>query len=515
MDATESQGAPAIGTPQTVSAISAEAPSPPSGTSQAFHRQLDPVAIKRSMFFTIMGSTIGMVMFGVVQGTVINFFLEDLSLKDRIPWFTGLLWLSGVGSVVGSWIQERWGHRRALMIVCCGSARLTWLFMGLLPFIWPEKVPNGGLFVWMSVCTVFFYFIHSIGANAWLAWMSDLVPPEHQSRFWSLRQVGTFTSNSAARLGFGWYLEQHRDMRGYAIIFGIASIAGLIDVASYFWVEHREPVRVKARESVLSESLKRLKGSSFQKLCGVYLFWLASNCIMAPTVYYFLRDHVQMGPYSISLCMTISILIGFAILSPFWGRFSNYEGHRRAVIASLILQNVCTVFYWNCGHGTTTLATVASTFEQAGIGGMTLFMFPMLIDYTKGKGAGRAVGMAVFTTLLSFVGFGASIVADRRIYAWVAALLNSATHETSYVSTSVPVYLGIMLIAFALRGVALFLAWTLPPCEKQIAAGPGGSMILRRMAEGPMRSAGNILAYASKRMNEDDELEVKDDSNVS
>ena len=483
--------------------VSAEIPAPNSATSHAFYRQLSPSAVKRSLIVSAIGSTLGMAMFGVVQGTVINFFLEDLNLKERIPWFTALLWLSGVGSIFGSWIQERWGHRRALMISCCGLSRLTWLVIGLLPLIWPEKIKTGGLFIWISAGTVVFYFVHSVGANAWLAWMSDLVPPEHQSKFWSLRQVATYTSNSAARLGFGWYLEQHRDMRGYAIIFGLASLAGLLDIATYFFVAHREPTPVQNRHSILVESLKRMKDSSFRKLCGIYACWLAANCIMAPTVYYFFRDHVQMGPYSISQCMTIS-MAGFAISSFFWGRFAHREGHRRAVLGCLILQNSSTLFYWFCGANSTLLATVASTLEQIGWGGVTLFMFPMLIDYTKGKGGGRAVGMAAFTVLLSVVGCGASLVADRRLFNWVAALFNALSPGTPYGPASVQVYLAVMLIAFCLRGAALVLAWMLPPCETQLAAGPG-TLILRRMSEGPLRAAQNISAFTTGRLDDDDD----------
>ncbi len=212
---------------------------------------------------------------------------------------------------------------------------------------------------------------------------------------------------------------------------------------------------------------------------------------MAPTVYYFLREHVQMGPYSNSQCMTIS-MVGFAISSLFWGRFANREGHRRAVVACLILQNSCTFFYWFCATDSTVLATVASTLEQIGLGGVTLFMYPMLIDYTKGKGGGRAVGMAAFTALLSVVGFAACLVADRHIYNWVAALFNFFCSEKMYAHNSVQVYLGIMLIAFGLRGAALVLAYSLPPCEKQIAAG-SATLILRRMSAGPLRAMQSIL----------------------
>ncbi len=241
-------------------AVSARAPSPHSSTSQAFHPELEPAALKRSMIVSALGSTVGMAMFGVVQGTVINFFMEDLSLKERIPWFTGIA-VAGGGRIrwSGSWLQERWGHRRALMISCCGLSRLVWLFMGLLPFIWPEKVKTGGLFGWISACIVFFYFVHSVGANAWLTWMSDLVPPEHQSRYWSLRQVATYTSNAAARLGFGWYLEQHRDMGGYALIFGLASLAGVLDVSMYSFRSSTGSPNANAtrKHSILRESLSK------------------------------------------------------------------------------------------------------------------------------------------------------------------------------------------------------------------------------------------------------------------
>ncbi len=492
--------------------VRARAPSPHSSTSQAFHPALDPVLVKRSLIISAIGSTVGMIMFGLVQGTVINFFLEDLSLKDRIPWFTGLLYLAGIGSVVGSWIQERWGHRRALMIYCCGLSRLTWLVMGLLPLLWPEKIKTGGLFGYISAGVIVFYFVHSIGANAWLTWMSDLVPPEYQSKFWSLRQVATQVSGAAARLGVGYYLREHdREMNAYALIFALATVAGLLDVSSYFFVAHREPKLHPSRRSILAESLKRLKDSPFRKLCGIYLTWLAANCLMGTTVFYFLTEHVGMDVYQLSQCMTISFA-GFAISSLFWGRFASQEGHRRAVIACLILQNSCTILYWLCGNGSYMLATVASTLEQIGLGGVTLFMFPMLIDYTKGKGGGRAVGMAAFTGLLSIVGFGACLIGDRHIYNWLAHGFNSAHATTSYTPQSVGVYLAVMVIAFALRFAAIIFAFLLPPCERQLAAG-SATLILRRMSEGPLRAMQNILGAAASRLGSDeeevDELEEK------
>src|SRR5204863_824164 len=121
-------------------------------------------------------------------------------------------------------------------------------------------------------------------------------------------------------------------------------------------------------------------------------------------------------------------------------------------------------------------------------GGVNLFMFPMLIDSTKGRGGGRAVGMAAFSVLLSVVSFGACLIADQHIYQWTAQLFNVVKGSGAYTPESVSVYLAIFVLAFALRCMALALAWLLPPCERQMAAGPG-TMILRRMSEGPLRAA--------------------------
>src|SRR6185295_12164920 len=131
--------------------------------------------------------------------------------------------------------------------------------------------------------------------------------------------------------------------RTYAIIFGIATVTGLIDVACYFFVAHRRPKIVLHRKSVLAESVKRLKDLPFRRLCGVYLLWNVANLIMQPTMFYFFKNYVGMGPFNVSRCRGVS-LVGFAVSSLYWGHVSNREGHRRGLLTCLIIQNACTLF---------------------------------------------------------------------------------------------------------------------------------------------------------------------------
>ena len=79
--------------------------SAPSATSQGFHPPPEPRALKRSLWLSGWGSGIGALFFAAVQGSVFNFFIEDLGLKHKLGFFMGLASLAGLGSLAGSWFK--------------------------------------------------------------------------------------------------------------------------------------------------------------------------------------------------------------------------------------------------------------------------------------------------------------------------------------------------------------------------------------------------------------------------
>src|SRR6185295_20370216 len=120
------------------------------------------------------------------------------------------------GTLVGSWLQERFNCRRGLMIWCVGGSRVLWLAVGLIPLLWPDLAMKEPALRWLSILQLLFYFIHAIGSNAWLSWMADLVPPHLQGKFWSLRQVACSGIGALTRVGFGYYLDAHHNFTGFA-----------------------------------------------------------------------------------------------------------------------------------------------------------------------------------------------------------------------------------------------------------------------------------------------------------
>ena len=480
----------------------------PFTTSQGFNPPIEPAALRRSLIVSALASTIGAVFFTVIQGTVFNFFLEDLSLRDRLPYFMGLWCIGGIGNLVGSWIQQRWACRKALFFGAIGSSRLLWIVIGLIPILSPEWARSDVAFWWLSGLTLLFYFVHSIGGPAWLSWMADLVPAHLQGKYWSLRQVGCSAFGIGARIVFGYMLEpyhKNHDMSGYAIIFGCATLFGLADAVMFHWVEHRQPPLRPQRLSVFKEFGTRFQEKPFRTLCGVYLLWSVSNCFMGPTCFYFMRDHVGMGVEAISIAESISLL-AFTMYSVLWGKFSDYHGHRGPLIFCLLVHALSPGFYFLAGRHDEHFVALAMAVGAIGFCGINLFMIPMLIHYTKSTGGGREVGIAAFNVLLGLSNFVAFVIADQWLYRGVGYLFNSPPQST-------PVYIAVISLGMLARAWAAGLACNLPRTEDETAP---GVVIVQLVTTNPLRAALGFFNYITgqEKWTSEAELDKSNDEKV-
>ena len=456
-------------------------------TSQGFYPP-PPEVLKRSLIISSVASAFGAMFFSVVQGAIFNFFLEDLSLRDRLPHFMGLWCIAGLGTLVGSWIQARWNCRKGLFLWCVGGSRLIWLIIGLIPIFWPELAKSEPAFMWLSVLTLAFYFIHALGSNAWLSWMADLVPAHLQGRYWSLRQVGCSGAGAAARLLTGYYLDAHHNFTGYAILFGAATIVGVIDALLFLFVEHRRPKKRAVPLNVASEFLRRIKEEPFRRLCMVYLLWGISNCINGPTFFFLMRDQVHMNVSGIALVDTLS-LVAFTAFSLIWGKFSDRHGQRGSLILCLLMHAFSPALAFFAGKGGEWLIALSMVIGSIGFCGINLFMFPMLINFTKGKGGGREVGLATFMVVLSLSNYVAFFITDHFLFESLGHYLGEDSH-------SPPVYLVALSIGMFFRFCSVAICFLLP---KETHETPPGVLVQEVVTTSPLRAAVGFYRYVTGR----------------
>jgi len=455
-------------------------------SAPGFHSELSPAELKRSMRLSVYASMMGATFFTVVQGTVFNFLLEDLNLRNRLPYFTALWCIGAVGNLVGSWIQNRWGYRKSLFLITIGGSRLVWIAIGLLPLMKPEWRHSDIAFWWLSALTLTFYFLHSIGGPAWLSWMADLVPAKDSGTYWSWRQLGWSAASMMGGPIAGYYLELHHHWNGYAIIFCASTVLGLADAIMFIWVAHRPPAVRTAQSHILVEFVNKLRQEPFRRLCGVYILWSISNCFINPTTYFFMRDRVAMGVSSIATVTAISVgaLTAFSV---FWGKYADRHGYRGPLIVCLIVHAGAPITYFFCNVHDVGLVAVGQAIAGIGSCGICLFMLPMLISYAHNKGGGREMGIATFHVVLGVANFAALLVTDGVLFDSVGYWLGEAPRST-------PVYYAIMVLAMLLRLAAAGLVWLLPRSENET---PPGLVLTEVATTSPLRATISLVRYVS------------------
>ncbi|MCK6470702.1 MAG: MFS transporter [Planctomycetes bacterium] len=462
--------------------------------SQGFYPPVPEAQLKRSLGITCVASGLGAISFTALQGTIFNFYLEDLGLRDKLGFFMGLAALAGLGSLLGSWIQDRFGTRRGLFVIGAGGSRLMWLVIGAIPLLWPEA--KGDAVLWpLAGLLLLFFVTHAAGINAWMSWMADLVPPKWQGRFFGIRQVAMFAGGAVARLGFGHYLDAHRNPEGYFALFATSVVLGVANALLLLLVVHRRPRQSAQRGNLLAELKETLAAPGLRKLAGVYVLWMTANCMMGPAVFRFLRLHVELGVWEISIAEMIG-LGTFAAFSMLWGQFADRHGQRGALIACLLLHVATPAILMVAGPGELPVVALNMALSSICFCGISLFMWPMLFEHTKRKGHDRALGMAAFMSLLSVANCAGFVAADEVLRPAFTWLSGSASPDARIVCCL------IFGTAMVIRFAAFALACTLPHKEGEVAA----RHVLRMfLYTNPLRATVHLVRYVAMGPREGEE----------
>ncbi|MCZ7644313.1 MAG: MFS transporter [Planctomycetota bacterium] len=432
----------------------------------------------------MLASACGTVFFTVVQGTIFNFLLEDLGLLDRLGFFLGLSCLAGIGSLVGAWIQTRLGIRKGLFLWCIGGSRLVWLAIGAIPMLWPDW--RGAELQWpLAGLVLLFVLTHAAGANAWVSWMGDLVPPEWQGKYWGLRQVGTSLAGGVGRFAFGLFLDARHSPEAYCVVYAVAVALGVIDALLFLGVAHRAPRRAPSGASLWKEVRASLNNQALRRLIAVYTLWSLSNCMMGATIYRFARIEIEMGIFDFAVCELLA-LATFTAFSALWGRMVDHHGHRAPLVVCLLVHAFCPVWYFWAGAGDSWLVALAFVQGNLGFCGIMLFMWPLVIAYTAKQGHGRSTGMAAFTAFLGLPSFFVFWLTDDYLRPLLAWLTGSAELDSR------PVFLGIFALIVGVRLCAVAMAYGLPRAETETSPNALLGMFARAH---PLRSALNLVRY--------------------
>lgn len=253
----------------------------------------------------------------------------QLGLLGALP-FIGQLF-----QFVGAYLEERAGNRRGLVLYSALCGRLVWALLLALPFL---SFLGGAQIAVFFLGLAFSYAVNGIAGNAWLSWMSDLVPPRQRGSYFGVRNtvaaVSAMLTTYLAGLALDHYRGQGQEAVGYAVIFGVAVLSA-VGAAVLVARQAEPPLQPKPRTSLAEMFGGPLRDRPFRTFVAANVGWALVTGVATP----FFNAY---GLVALGLSFSTLALTGVAtsavslIFAPLVGRLQDRYGYRITLVACVV-----------------------------------------------------------------------------------------------------------------------------------------------------------------------------------
>jgi MFS family permease len=301
---------------------------------------LSPAEVRRGLrISTIEGavSTVHLSVTGAAGGSV---FLTGFALllganSLQLGIMGALPFIGQLFQFVGAYLEERIGKRRELVVYASLAGRALWALLLALPFM---------TFLGGAQIAVFFvglgvsYALNGIAGNAWLSWMTDLVPARQRGSYFGVRNTIAAVASMLATFLAGRALDgaraQGNEMVGYALIFGVAVVAAVIG-AGLVAQQAEPPLRPKPRTSLSELFGAPLRDRPFRAFVLACAGWAVATGVAAP---FFNAYGINTLNMSFSALALQGIITGGVslIFGPWAGRLQDRYGDRRVLLVCIV-----------------------------------------------------------------------------------------------------------------------------------------------------------------------------------
>jgi MFS family permease len=314
----------------------------------------------------------------------------QLGLLGALP-FTGQLF-----QFVGAYLEERVGNRRGLVLGGALAGRLLWALLLALPFM---SFLRGGQLAIFFVGLACSYALNGIAGNAWLSWMSDLVPARQRGSYFGLRNtVGAIAAMATTFLA-GRALDSARDqgqeVLGYALIFGVAVLAA-IGSAALISQQAEPPIQPKGTVRLGEILVGPLRDRAFQTFVAANVGWALATGVAAPFFNAYGLSTLKLSFSALALQAIVTSAVSL-VFGPLMGRLQDTYGYRK-VLVLCIIGTLPLPWGWVLSTPTNTIPLwLTSIFSGVFWPGITQGMVNVLMDRAPADHRGAA--MASFSAI--------------------------------------------------------------------------------------------------------------------
>jgi len=130
------------------------------------------------------------------------------------------------------YLIEKVCNRRAISVYALAGARLFWVPIGLIPFLFSVEAGLAFLILALLIRSS----LAAVGIASWNSWMRDLVPSDSLGTFFSKRLTLMTAMAIPLSLAAGYYIDFWKraypslELQGYSFLFFIGGLIGLLGV---------------------------------------------------------------------------------------------------------------------------------------------------------------------------------------------------------------------------------------------------------------------------------------------
>lgn len=299
---------------------------------------LSPRELRKTLNYLILSYSLGVTFILSVTGAPLTGFLRLLTKNDlTFSIIMAIPTLGAVFQILGSFYIERTGKRWETFFFTCLVQRAIWIPMTLIPLFYFKASPNIVLSVVIILIIVFSASGH-FADLAFKSYYSSIVPKEIAGRYLSRRAAIVTAVGAVGSIIVGRYLGDSPTFYNFAIVFGVVSILGIIDVILSSFAAHHPPMLMN-EEKISFSNLFSLpfKDKNYFRLIIFGIVWGFGVNISAIFINVYLLENLAVNYLTISILNALVMNTCAILAIRFWGRLADNFGNKPVLkVASTI-----------------------------------------------------------------------------------------------------------------------------------------------------------------------------------
>lgn len=301
----------------------------------------------RALYMLIAAVMGGVVWANITGGIAMTGYLKELGASDFVyGLFIALPPLANAFQFLASYWMEKTLKRRQLFLISGLIQRSIWLPFALVPFIIPMSQPQ--LRLWS--CVVFAMVSAAMAPLMNVSFFSicaDVVPMRIRARYFATRSSISTFMGFVVGIVVGLLLDRVQGFKGYAIVFSIAAVLGVLDICCFFFMKFPEMKKPERQSNIIAMMRHVLSDKSYMKIVLCMTAWCFSVQLCAPYFNVYMREGMEMTNLQITLYGQVVSSIMLIIFVRRWARAMDSYGNKPILrVAACLTAFMPFMFFW-------------------------------------------------------------------------------------------------------------------------------------------------------------------------